>query len=442
MNSNIIMGIVFTVLFVGLQGCAVSNNAKPDKISKAEYDERRVNIIDYFSKRQQRYKIVLTTKTKSGQIIDWIKPESQVPGGKIATPPTKKSMEITKHKSTLENAYLNSALPKQLKALERKERQARTEIQLDKAAMGPKGTVPIVRFNVDSYLKENPAYLPKDPREIISKVPPPDPASNDRYYAVWQRYADNYGSLGRINIWNTAGPVGGETSIAQVAVIRGSPMQAIEAGKIEHSAFAPSKRPTFFTYFRTNGTASGDWVAGYNNLVDGWIQVSGSVAPGMSLVPWESTTNGPQYSLDVEVRLWQGNWWVRAAGEWAGYYPYCRGADSPPCASGTLFSTSGIRDKANRLDWYGEIYDESAPDATSTDMGSGAFANQRWRRAAYFRNLLYMWSETHAWWWNSGSITTTDSACYSGDGPYYSSDPNWRNWYYYGGPGKEAAGCN
>ncbi|MEJ2446250.1 MAG: neprosin family prolyl endopeptidase, partial [Exilibacterium sp.] len=268
------------------------------------------------------------------------------------------------------------------------------------------------------------------------------PASNDRYYAVWHRYADNYGSLGRINIWNTAGPVNAETSIAQVAVIRGTPMQAIEAGNIEYSWLASSNRPTFFTYFRTNGSASGDWVAGYNNLVDGWIQVSGSVAPGMSLIPWESTTNGSQYSLDVEVRLWQGNWWVRAAGEWAGYYPYCKGGDAPPCDQGTLFSASGIRDKAYRLDWYGEVYDSSAPAATSTDMGSGAFANQRWGRAAYFRNLLYMWSDRNAWWWNSGSISTTDSACYSADGPYYSSDPNYRNWFYYGGPGKEAAGCN
>lgn len=169
--------------------------------------------------------------------------------------------------------------------------------------MGPDGTVPVVRFDVDAYL-ESTKFLPEDPAEILSKVPPPAPASNDRYDAVWRKNGDVFGSLGRINIWNTAGPVNNETSIAQVAVIHGSPMQAIEAGKIEHSSFSPSNRPTFFTYFRTNGSASGDWIAGYNALVDGWIQVSSSVAPGMSLVPWESTTNGNQYSLDVEVRLW------------------------------------------------------------------------------------------------------------------------------------------
>lgn len=442
MNSKQIIIAILTLFMFGIQGCSKPITTEPEEISSAEYEKRRVQIVEFFSERQKRYDVVATTKTKSGQIIDWIKPESQVLGGKIAASPPEEFAEVNKPKSIRDNHYLDTPLPGALQELKRLDLSAKTELQLDKSAMGPSGTVPVVRFDVESYLKEHPKYLPKNPMDILTKVPPPDPASNDRYYAVWQRFGDVFGSIGRINIWNTTGPVGGETSIAQVAVIRGTPMQAIEAGKIEHSAFAPSKRPVFFTYFRTNGSASGDWVAGYNALVDGWIQVSSSVAPGMSLVPWESTTNGSQYSLDVEVRLWEGNWWVRTAGQWAGYYPYCKGADSAPCDQGTLFSTSGIRDKANRLDWYGEIFDRSAPAATSTDMGSGAFANQRWSRAAYFRNLLYTWSPTHAWWWNSGSISTTDPACYSADGPYYSSDSNWRNWFYYGGPGKEAAGCN
>ena len=441
MKFNHIIVTVLTLLLFGIQGCTKPSMKEPKVLSRAEYERRRMRIIDFFAKRQMRYDIVATTRTKSGQIIDWIRPESQVPGGKVATPPSEKSTEIEKPESVLDNPYLNTDMPEALRKINPTDVSAKTELQLDKSAMGPKGTVPIIRFDVESYLKEHPTYLPKDPMEILTKIPPPSPASNDRYYAVWHRFGDVYGSIGRINIWNTTGPVSNETSIAQVAVIRGTPMQAIEAGKIEHSSFAPTKRPTFFTYFRTNGTASGDWIAGYNALVDGWIQVSNTVAPGISLIPWESVTNGPQYSLDVEVRLWQGNWWVKAAGQWAGYYPYCKGGGSSPCSQGTLFSANGIRDKANRLDWYGEVYDESAPAATSTDMGSGAFANLRWPKSGYFRNLLYTWSPTKAWWWNSGSISTTDSACYSSDGPYYSSDPNWRNWFYYGGPGKEASNC-
>jgi hypothetical protein len=444
MNANHLIATALAIALLGFPGCTKSNLPESEGLSSAEYAKRRSRISDFFSQRrnQRHPHVVATTKTKSGQTIDWIKPESQVPGGKLAASPSEDFDEIIQPKTDLDNPFLDTELPKALQDRLHQDETAQTELQLDQSAMGPPGTVPVVRFDVESYLKDHPTYLPKDPIDILTKVPPPAPASNDRYYAVWQRFGDVFGSIGRINIWNISGPVGGETSIAQVAVIRGTPMQAIEAGKIEHSGFAPSKRPVLFTYFRTNGGASGDWVGGYNALVDGWVQVSSSVAPGMSLIPWESRTDGSQYSLDVEVRLWEGNWWVKAAGEWAGYYPFCKGGGSRPCAQGTLFSAAGIRDKADRLDWYGEVFDENAPAGTSTDMGSGAFANQRWRKAAYFRNLLFTWAPTKAWWWNAGSISTTDPACYSADGPYYSSDPNWRNWFYYGGPGKEAAGCS
>jgi Neprosin len=263
-------------------------------------------------------------------------------------------------------------------------------------------------------------------------MPAPAPASNDRYYVLWQRYGTSYGSAGRINIWNTEGPVNNETSIAQVAVIGGEPMQAVEAGKIELQSLNGGRAPHFFTYYRTNGSATGDFVGGYNTLVVGWIQSSATVAPGMSLVGWQSQTGGNQYSLDVEVRLYQGNWWIKAAGQWAGYYP------------GWLFSASGIRDSASRLDWYGEVYDSTAPAPTSTDMGSGKFASAGYGYAAYFRNLTYFPSPLFTdpvRLWDSGTLHVTDAACYSGSGPFYSSDAAWRNYFYFGGPGKEAPGC-
>ncbi|MGO1070510.1 neprosin family prolyl endopeptidase [Lysobacter sp. CA199] len=411
-----------------------SAQAAPDsQLSAVEYEQRKTRIVQFFENQRSGYRAVATTRTKSGQIIDWIRPESQVADGVIATPPSDAEGLPPKGK-----AYLASV---QSKAPGAPASTALTEVQLDESIRGPKGTVPIVRFDVDSYLREV-KNLPLDPRQILTKAPPqPSPAANSRYYVVWQRFADVYGTSGFVNIWDTVGPVGNETSIAQAAVIRGTPMQAVEAGKIEHSSFAPSKQPVFFTYFRTNGSASGDWVGGYNALVKGWVQVSATVAPGMSLVPWNSVAGGAQRDVDIEVRLVSGNWWVKAAGQWAGYYPNCKGATAPPCASGTLFSAAGIRDKADRLDWYGEVFDSSAPASTSTDMGSGAFASTQFGHAAYFRNLTYYWAPESFWWWDSGALSVTDSKCYSGLGPSYSADVNWRNWFYYGGPGKEGAGC-
>jgi hypothetical protein len=402
-----------------------------EHLSDAERDARSEKIRQYFKERHARYKVVATTETKGGQILDWIPRESQTLEGKIGEPP----IELGRVKQDVaQPERLEGKSPRVL------DETVHTELQAEPGLLGPAGTVPIVRFDVERYL-ETERELPEDPADVLRKEPPPSPASNSRYYGVWQRFGTVYGSAGRINIWDVSGLVSSETSIAQVAVIRGSPMQAIEAGKIETTS-QNSGHPRLFTYFRTNGSASGDWVGGYDATVDGWIQYSSSVAPGMSLVGWSSSQGGSQYSLDVTVRLWQGNWWVWAAGEWAGYYPYCKGGGtSAPCSSGTLFSANGIRDQADRLDWYGEVYDKTSPSPTSTDMGSGRFASEGWSHSAYFRNLTYFWAANTYWWWGSGSPSATDSNCYSTSSAFYSSDPNWQNWYYLGGPGKENAAC-
>lgn len=431
-----LLGMVLLIAGCSLHGSKPGGGEGGEEISisDAEWAARSDRIRAYFAEKLKQRNIVATTVTRSGQTIDWIRPESQVSSGRLALPPDIKSTSGAAPNND-QNPYLAIDL-----GLKQVDQSGQTELQLDDHARGPQGTVPIVRFNVDRYLKET-RIPPKNPSDVLQKIPPPAPDGNSRYYAVWQRFGTFFGTAGRINIWDTSGPVGNETSIAQTAVIRGDPMQAIEAGKIEVQSLNGNRNPHFFTYYRTNGTASGDWVGGYNTLVDGWIQYSNRIAPGMAIGAWNSSTNGTQYSLDVEVRLHQGNWWVWVAGEWAGYYPNCVGGGAAPCTRGTLFSENGIRDQASRLDWYGEVFDATAPAATSTDMGSGEFAVNGWQHAAYFRNLTFFWQPATYWWWDSGSISITDGSCYNANGPFYSSDPSWRNWYFYGGPGKEANGC-
>ena len=333
MKKPIHFALLFSVVLIlsachSMPGTGTGVTTETESVSEAERQERALRIRAYFQDKAKRRPIVATTRTKSGQIIDWVKPESQVDGGVLAAPPAMVPKQETPELNR--NTFLTREI-----GIKNTEAEARAELQLDDGARGPQGTVPIVRFDVDTYLKLA-KIPPKDPRDVLTKVPPPAPASNNRYYAVWQRFGTFYGTAGRINIWNTDGPVGNETSIAQTAVIRGDPMQAIEAGKIELQSLNGNRDPHFFTYYRTNGTASGDWVAGYNTLVDGWIQVSPRVAPGMAISAWNSSQGGNQYSLDVEVRIHQGNWWVWVAGEWAGYYPQCIGGGAPPCSRGAL----------------------------------------------------------------------------------------------------------
>ncbi len=114
------------------------------------------------------------------------------------------------------------------KAPEGTERIARTEVPMEKAAQGPPGTVPVVRFDLEAYLR-NERDLPENPADVLKKEQPPAPASNNRYYGVWKRTGKFFGTIGRINIWDPTGPTSGETSIAQT-VVRRNLMQAIEAG--------------------------------------------------------------------------------------------------------------------------------------------------------------------------------------------------------------------
>jgi hypothetical protein len=227
------------------------------------------------------------------------------------------------------------------------------------------------------------------------------------------------------------------------------------------AAFFPTDAHSPYVSSRPDGYQTpGDWQGGYDDTVQGFIQVSPTVAPGMALtsstLAWPL---GPQnltatpVELLVNVHLWQGNWWVKAGTKWAGYYPECIGGGAPPCAQGTLFSATGLHDGAARWDWYGEVFDSSTPAATSTDMGNGQFASGNYQKA-YFRNMSYWWDATHNWWLDpmtSPSLYVTDSACYNGVGPVANipapgpaGPPPYNHWvvyFLYGGPGKEATGC-
>ena len=232
-----------------------------------------------------------------------------------------------------------------------------------------------------------------------------------------------------------------ETDIAQVAVFTTGDSngdgkvdfgQSVEAGKIEYPGLnGGSYAPYLFIFFTTNMWGNdGDNVCGYNQTVKGWHQVSSTKAPGMKLT--SSVDGGTQQELFVQVMQNSvGDWWVWVNDEWIGYYP-----------NSIFSSTKGINDSAKFINWYGEVHDSSMA-ATTTDMGSGRFASTWWTHAAYIRAMRYSWSRTNWWWFldTSNSLVVTDSACYSGSGPYSdgTSSQFWQNYFFYGGPGLSTA---
>jgi hypothetical protein len=137
-------------------------------ITNAERQQRSDRIRAYFEEQLKRREIVATTTTRSGQTIDWIRRESQVEGGRIATPPNLDVRASAPGQSR--NPYLDLN-----PGLRRPELTARTELLIDERAHGPAGTVPVVRFDVENYLATV-RIPPQDPRDVLKKIEPPSRA--------------------------------------------------------------------------------------------------------------------------------------------------------------------------------------------------------------------------------------------------------------------------
>jgi hypothetical protein len=149
-----------------------------------------------------------------------------------------------------------------------------------------------------------------------------------------------------------------------------------------------------------------------------------------------------------------GAWWLYYNNEAVGVFPRCHDADSShPCSRPTasyLFASSGLRDFATRVEFYGEVGHNGLTTATSTDMGSSKKASAGFQQAAYARTMQVLQQNQNAsvnanWQYLEsapGSDTSfqTDTACYSINVVFNTELGN--NGFYYGGRGDEESGCN
>jgi hypothetical protein len=412
-------------------------------------DARREEIRDYFADRRAKLNIVANTRTSSGQEFDWIPREAFDADGQAVTPPPMPDADTDQ---LLSDGY----------SPEHDDYNALTELQQEPEAWGPEGTVPVVRMDTDEYVASlRPQgtlqdFLSKYGRQDLSGAPAPtSPVPGlfhpERGYAFTRHIEPNIGSKGSINIWqpyvgNSAEFSLGQTAIAaqtedsRVCLFRWycrsypSVLQTIEAGwqKAPPGTSINGDWYThFFIYFNTNGYASqGDKIGGYNTTVEGFVQHSSTVTPGARLTSI-SRLGSSQYSATIDVRLWQGNWWIRYGNEWVGYYPASLFGN---------FRVGGLEQGADRVTWYGEVVD--LPDdgmPTNTDMGSGRFPDQGFRYSAYMRNLLIRRQNGTLTRFDPDNMGTTgaDVGCYELD-THFSSTGSWQSYFYWGGPGRSS----
>lgn len=389
--------------------------------------ERLEKIHQYLRDRGARRDVIARTKTRSGQELDWIPIESQTKDGRIASPPSEDGLYLDDPKKPADGREMR---PHELMVF---------ELQREGAELGPKGTVPIVRRDISKIRPVGTLqdYLSKHGRAM--RILPDDDPREFAYpedgtvhkYAYSAQYVTCYGGEGNINAWDPYLEWSNEFSLGQVALARGSGSgkQTIEAGHQEYRDLYGDWVPHLFIFYTTNGyTSSRDNKGGYNRDVDGWVQYSNTIYPEAESSPL-SQFGGTQYIMPIKWQLWQGNWWLRVNGVWIGYYP------------ASLFSTSGLRSRAAKIAWYGEVVDSgNHAGTTATDMGNGHWPYEGWQHCAYMSHLYYQSSTGGALSrYNPSSIYATNDLCYDIEG-HFGNTGSWGPYFWWGGSGRNS-GC-
>jgi hypothetical protein len=405
-----------------------------DKEHNMAIDQRQMNpeLFKWHAARQAGLKIVKTTTTPSGQILDWVPIESQNPTGIIAPPPPTASMPVRaedKHKPVKAVGF---------------------ELDDPKVERGPAGTVPLVRPDLSRLtrtiaLKD---YMTKKGGLLVNKGrrnrKPTDPNPAGYFHNIDGQNGVFFGWDGFLNVWdpaiNNPDGAGDDHSILQVWLQNSSApqLQSLEGGwTVDHSLNGDTQ-PHIFTYYTTNGyNQDGNNLGGYNTLYSGWVQYSspsttGSVVfPGIRITGM-STWAGTQTDVSMKFQLYrepnngQLNWWIAVQGIWMGYYP------------ASLFN-GGL---GNCVDWVGcggEVYSSLPnPELTKDQMGSGWQAQAGWTKAAFLRNLRNQSDLNGAMVSNDGAAES-DTATAGGADPYsiqmdMESGTNWGSYFYVGGP--------
>lgn len=346
---------------------ATGASRPPDWTPDAAAAERLDELRQYISDRQAKREVIARTRTKLGQELDWVPIESQSPNGIVAEPPDE---DVEVGTSTHPDWPTNRAV---------------TELELPDAEKGPPGTVPIVRRNVDLITSTRGVqkWLSKSGQDgplAIAETTHSSFADGLHIYAFAQYIGLAYGTEGVINLWQPATEWSDEFSLGQLWLSSGVDYQhqTVEAGVHCFKDYTGDWFPHIFVFYTTNNyRTNGDNIGGYNQDVDGWQQRSDTLYPGAGFT--RVSTDGPasQFEVDFKVQYLLGNWWIRANGQWMGYYP------------SSLFASTGMRDRAEVVQWGGEVFDAAGhPGTSGTDMGSGRFPWEGFGRAAYMRNLM------------------------------------------------------
>ncbi|XP_057475392.1 uncharacterized protein LOC130763491 [Actinidia eriantha] len=371
---------------------------------------------------------VLTIQSPDGDIIDCVHKKKQP----ALDHPLLKNHKI--QKSPPERPKMMRMMKEEHDGVRRENRSSPSEgiawqMWHQKGQKCPKGTVPVRRSTVHDVLRSKSLFdFGKKQRislPLSRRVDAPDVVSgNGHEHAIAYTGASEevYGARATINVWDPAIEEVNEFSLSQIWVLSGSfdgsDLNSIEAGWQVSPELYGDSRPRLFTYWTSDSYQA---TGCYNLLCSGFVQTNSRIAIGAAISP-VSFTNGNQY--DITILIWKdpklGNWWMGFGDSMlVGYWP------------AELFTH--LADRATMVEWGGEVVNSRANGRhTTTQMGSGHFAEEGFGKASYFRNLEIVDSDNSLSSARDISTLAENTNCYNIKSSY---NNEWGTHFYYGGPG-------
>jgi hypothetical protein len=212
----------------------------------------------------------------------------------------------------------------------------------------------------------------------------------------------------------------------------GDNQQTVETGWQVYPQIYGDNQPHLFIYFTTHHYNS-SYPGCYNLDCQGFVQTSSNVVIGGPISP-VSTVGGNQYDIKLMFLRDAGgshDWWLKVNDVWIGYYP------------NSLFNSQGIANYSNVIDYGGEVVNFATGGLhTTTQMGSGRFPKEGWQYAAFIRSLKYLdlnnyLQDSIPLTKNTHDTNDVDNSNYYDLSLYSSTDPNWLQYFYFGGPGRQ-----
>ena len=246
-------------------------------------------------------------------------------------------------------------------------------------------------------------------------------------YAHAYQNVGNHGGGQFINLWNPKVDTS-QTEIFSLAqhwfvnFRADGKVQTVEGGWQDYPGKYSLTKPVLFIYWTADGyNATGC----YNTDCPGFVQTNPSVHLGASFTNF-SPPGGTQYEIELHWFLSGGKWWFYYGGGDAahavGYYP------------ASLYSSGPLATQGSEVDYGGETVGTTS----WPPMGSGKPPKRGFGYAAYQRLIHYY--TTGDLFANTTLIPNQPSpSCYKIKLFNNSSDPNYRTYFYFGGPG--GTGC-